>query len=246
MTILRCTSLLKKNLKPQYLVFKEFFLFQSGFEISGAPKFGLKHSSRVIFKGFEKFIISENILTLNYFDCRQFKNPGQVKKTNNGDTMHYCYFDSPLGKLLLNGNQLLEGLHFPTGKTRIEPEKDWVYNEDLFLEAINQLDAYFKGERTEFDLKLNIQGTHFQKKVWQQLLKIPYGETISYGELAKRIGNPKASRAVGMANGKNPISIIVPCHRVIGKDGSLTGFGGGIEVKKNLIEMEKGIKKIKR
>ncbi|MBT7260208.1 MAG: methylated-DNA--[protein]-cysteine S-methyltransferase [Desulfobacula sp.] len=160
--------------------------------------------------------------------------------------MHYCYFDSPLGKLLLNGNQLLEGLHFPTGKTRIEPEKEWVYNEDLFLEAIDQLGAYFNGELTTFDLKLNARGTHFQKKVWQQLLKIPFGETISYGELAKRIGNPKASRAVGMANGKNPISIIVPCHRVIGKDGSLTGFGGGIEVKKNLIEMEKGIKKIKR
>ena len=165
---------------------------------------------------------------------------------DNGDTMHYCYFDSPLGKLLLNGNQLLEGLHFPTGKTRIEPEKEWVYNEDLFLEAIDQLGAYFNGELTTFDLKLNARGTHFQKKVWQQLLKIPFGETISYGELAKRIGNPKASRAVGMANGKNPISIIVPCHRVIGKDGSLTGFGGGIEVKKNLIEMEKGIKKIKR
>ncbi|MBT3806856.1 MAG: methylated-DNA--[protein]-cysteine S-methyltransferase [Desulfobacula sp.] len=155
--------------------------------------------------------------------------------------MHYCYFDSPLGKLLLNGNQLLEGLHFPTGKTRIEPEKEWVYNEDLFLEAIDQLGAYFNGELTTFDLKLNARGTHFQKKVWQQLLKIPFGETISYGELAKRIGNPKASRAVGMANGKNPISIIVPCHRVIGKDGSLTGFGGGIEVKKNLIEMEKRI-----
>jgi len=155
--------------------------------------------------------------------------------------MHYCYFDSPLGKLLLNGNQLLEGLHFPTGKTRIEPEKEWVYNEDLFLEAIDQLGAYFNGELTTFDLKLNARGTHFQKKVWQQLLKIPFGETISYGELAKRIGNPKASRAVGMANGKNPISIIVPCHRVIGKDGSLTGFGGGIEAKKNLIEMEKRI-----
>jgi hypothetical protein len=91
-TILRCTSLLKKNLKPQYLVFKEFFLFQSGFEISGAPKFGLKHSSRVIFKGFEKFIISENILTLNYFDCRQFKNPGWGKKD---------------GKLLLNEKEVV-------------------------------------------------------------------------------------------------------------------------------------------
>ena len=155
--------------------------------------------------------------------------------------MYYCYFESPLGKLLLTGHQLLEGLHFPKGKTRVEPEKDWVYKEDLFLEAIDQLEAYFKGELTEFDLKLNARGTHFQNKVWQQLLKIPYGETISYGELAKRIGNPKASRAVGMANGKNPISIIVPCHRVIGKNGSLTGFGGGIEAKKFLLDLEKRI-----
>ena len=153
--------------------------------------------------------------------------------------MKYCYFESPVGNLLLNGNELLEGLHFPIGKTRIEPEKDWIYNEDLFLEAMDQLGAYFKGERTRFDLKLNIQGTDFQKMVWKELVKIPYGETISYGQLAKRIGNPKASRAVGMANGKNPISIIIPCHRIIGKNGSLTGFGGGLEVKKNLLEFEK-------
>jgi len=138
---------------------------------------------------------------------------------------------------------MLESLHFPTGKTRVEPGKDWIHKQDLFLEATGQLRAYFNGERTHFDLKLNMKGTDFQKKVWQQLVKIPYGETISYGELAKRIGNPKASRAVGMANGKNPISIIVPCHRVIGKNGSLTGFGGGIAVKEHLIEMEKRLKK---
>ena len=153
--------------------------------------------------------------------------------------MYYCYFESPLGKLLLKGNELLEGLHFPTGKTRIEPEKDWIYKKELFLEAIDQLGAYFKGERKRFDLKLNVQGTDFQKTVWQELVKIPYGETIAYGELAQRIGNPRACRAVGMANGKNPISIIVPCHRVIGKNGSLTGFGGGLEAKKNLLEFEK-------
>lgn len=157
--------------------------------------------------------------------------------------MYYCYFESPVGKLLLSGRELLEGLHFPLGKTRIEPEKDWIYKEELFLEAIAQLGDYFKGERTRFDLKLNAQGTDFQKMVWQELVKIPYGETISYGELAKRIGNPKASRAVGMANGKNPISIIIPCHRVIGKNGSLIGFGGGLEVKRNLLDLEKRIKK---
>lgn len=153
--------------------------------------------------------------------------------------MNYCYVETPVGKLLLNGRQLLEGLHFPEGKTRVEPGKDWIYTEKIFTDALLQLDAYFKGELTRFDLKLNAQGTDFQKRVWQELEKIPYGETISYGELAKRMGNPKASRAVGMANGKNPISIIVPCHRVIGKDGSLTGFGGGIDVKKTLLELEK-------
>ena len=157
--------------------------------------------------------------------------------------MYYCYFESPLGKLLLTGNKLLESLHFPIGKTKVEPEKDWIYNEKIFLKAIDQLDAYFKGELTKFDIELNIQGTDFQKKVWQELVKIPYGETLSYGELAKRIGNPKASRAVGMANGKNPISIIVPCHRFIGKNGSLTGFGGGLDAKKTLLDLEKRIKK---
>ena len=157
--------------------------------------------------------------------------------------MYYCYFESPLGKLLLAGNKLLESLHFPLGKTRVEPEKDWIYSKEKFMEALFQLEAYFKGELTRFDLELNVSGTDFQKKVWQELVKIPYGETISYAELAKRIGNPNASRAVGMANGKNPISIIVPCHRVIGKNGSLTGFGGGLEVKKNLLEFEKRNKK---
>ena len=157
--------------------------------------------------------------------------------------MYYCYFESPLGKLLLSGNESLEGLHFPLGKTRIEPGKDWIYKAELFLEAIDQLKGYFKGERTRFDLELKVQGTDFQKMVWKELVKIPYGETISYGELARRIGNPNACRAVGLANGKNPISIIVPCHRVIGKNGSLTGFGGGLEAKKTLLDLEKNIKK---
>jgi len=153
--------------------------------------------------------------------------------------MYYCYFESPLGKLLLNGNELLEGLHFPLGKTRIEPGKDWIYKEKLFLEAMDQLGAYFKGERTRFELELKVQGTFFQKTVWKELVQIPYGETISYGELAQRIGNPRACRAVGMANGKNPIAVIVPCHRVIGKNGSLTGFGGGLAAKEYLLDFEK-------
>lgn len=157
--------------------------------------------------------------------------------------MYYCYFKSPVGTLLLTGNELLENLYFPLGKTRVEPEKEWIHSKEKFMKALFQLEAYFNGELTRFDLELNVSGTDFQKKVWQELVKIPYGETISYSELAKRIGNPNASRAVGMANGKNPISIIVPCHRVIGKNGSLTGFGGGLEAKKNLLELEKRNKK---
>jgi len=113
----------------------------------------------------------------------------------------------------------------------------------FFSKIITQLDGYFNGSLRKFSLiqgiDFKLKGTPFQEKVWQELLNIPYGETISYGELAIRIGNPRAFRAVGMANGKNPISIIVPCHRVIGKDGSLTGFGGGIDVKKQLLSLEK-------
>jgi methylated-DNA-[protein]-cysteine S-methyltransferase len=152
--------------------------------------------------------------------------------------MNYSYFNSPLGKLLLTGNDRLESLHFPIGTTRIEPQDEWIYDEANFKEVFCQLEAYFKGELKQFDLKLRPKGTTFQTKVWQQLQKIPYGETLSYGELANKIGNPNASRAVGMANGKNPISIIIPCHRVIGKDGSLTGFGGGIDVKGHLLNLE--------
>ena len=113
------------------------------------------------------------------------------------------------------------------------------FTHPFFSDVLNQLEAYFNGYLRHFDLDLDLTaGTPFQQKVWQELQKIPYGQTISYGELAARIGNPNAFRAVGMANGKNPISIIVPCHRVIGKDGSLTGFGGGIDVKKQLLCLE--------
>ncbi|MCF6246054.1 MAG: methylated-DNA--[protein]-cysteine S-methyltransferase [Desulfobacula sp.] len=152
--------------------------------------------------------------------------------------MYYCYVESNAGKLLLAGHDKLESLHFPIGKTRVEPAKDWILAPDKFLDAQLQLKEYFKGQRKHFCLELNPMGTAFQKQVWQELVIIPYGQTISYGELAEKIGNPNASRAVGMANGKNPISIIIPCHRVIGKNGSLTGFGGGLEVKKYLLELE--------
>jgi methylated-DNA-[protein]-cysteine S-methyltransferase len=152
--------------------------------------------------------------------------------------MYYCYYESPVGQLLLTGSDRLETLNFPLSKTRKDPKDHWISSETRFSKALDQLDSYFRGDLKNFDLDLDIQGTLFQKSVWQELLKIPYGKTINYGEMAERIGNPKACRAVGMANGKNPVSIIIPCHRVIGKDGSLTGFGGGIDVKKQLLELE--------
>ena len=156
--------------------------------------------------------------------------------------MNYCYFESPLGQLLLTGRDCLETLDFPLGKTRREPESGWIEDTTPFSKVLTQLDAYFDGSLRKFNLAPGLdfkaEGTLFQQKVWQELLKIPYGRTISYGELALRIGNPNASRAVGMANGRNPVSIIIPCHRVIGKDGSLTGYGGGIDVKKQLIALE--------
>lgn len=151
----------------------------------------------------------------------------------------YCYYQSPIGKLLLIGNEgLLEELHFSNNLKQISISEDWQYDETCFKNVLEQLSEYFAGNRQEFDLKIAPQGTTFQKLVWQELQKIPFGQTTSYGEIAKRVGNSKASRAVGMANGKNPIPIIVPCHRVIGKDGSLTGFGGGLDVKRQLLKLE--------
>jgi methylated-DNA-[protein]-cysteine S-methyltransferase len=110
----------------------------------------------------------------------------------------------------------------------------------LIKKAAGQLEEYFEGKRKKFDLPLALHGTDFQVTVWKALQKIPYGKTISYGELAAMIGNPKACRAVGMANNRNPIPIIIPCHRVIGKDGSLTGYAGGLEMKRTLLEIEEG------
>ena len=114
-------------------------------------------------------------------------------------------------------------------------------NTPLLAQAINQLEAYFSGERTAFDLPLGAEGTEFQRSVWEALLRIPYGETRSYGQIAEAIGKPKAGRAVGMANHRNPIAIIIPCHRVIGSDGSLVGYGGGINVKTFLLQLERGV-----
>lgn len=119
-----------------------------------------------------------------------------------------------------------------------KPTGNWRRDDDLFREAAKQLRAYFAGELTEFDLPLAPAGTQFQQRVWAELQKIPYGSTINYGELARRVGNPKAARAAGAANGSNPISIIIPCHRVIGSNNHLTGYGGGIERKRFLLDFE--------
>jgi methylated-DNA-[protein]-cysteine S-methyltransferase len=146
--------------------------------------------------------------------------------------MYTTLLPSPVGDLLLRADddgRLTELYTRHDGATTT----DWPYPE-----IIAQLDAYFAGELEHFDVPMAVHGTDFQKRVWDELTRIPYGETISYSELARRLGDPKLVRAVGVANGRNPISIIIPCHRVIGADGSLVGYGGGLERKKWLLEHE--------
>jgi methylated-DNA-[protein]-cysteine S-methyltransferase len=153
--------------------------------------------------------------------------------------MYYCYLDTPIGELLLAGeDEALAMIGFPKGSMRREPEPDWIFNEKPLANARKQLQEYFAGERREFDLPLKLSGTEFQVSVLEALLAIPYGETTSYGEIARRIGRPKAVRAVGAANGRNPLPIVVPCHRVIGSTGDLTGFGGGLDTKEALLRLE--------
>ncbi|MDH3305441.1 MAG: methylated-DNA--[protein]-cysteine S-methyltransferase [Gammaproteobacteria bacterium] len=153
--------------------------------------------------------------------------------------MYYCYLDTPIGELLLAGEDgALAMIGFPKGSMRRDPEPDWIYNEKPLATARQQLEEYFAGDRKDFDLPLRIKGTEFQVSVLKALQEIPYGQTVSYGEIAKRIGRPKAVRAVGAANGRNPIPIVVPCHRVIGSSGDLTGFGGGLDTKEALLRLE--------
>jgi len=149
----------------------------------------------------------------------------------------YSYIESPVGTLLLTGDGTrLNEILFPNKDRR--PDAAAEKHVEPFREVTRQLAAYFEGTLKEFDLELAPQGTPFQLQVWEELQRIPYGETISYGELAQRMGNPSASRAVGAANGRNPIPIVIPCHRVIGAGGSLTGFGGGLATKRALLELE--------
>jgi methylated-DNA-[protein]-cysteine S-methyltransferase len=155
------------------------------------------------------------------------------------NVMSHTSIESPIGPLLLAGDDRgLHLVHFVNGRRPKLPSPAWVEDKDLFKEAIRQLKAYFVGKLTEFELPLVLEGTEFQLRVWHNLQKIPYGETVSYGQLAKRIGSPDAARAVGLANGLNPIPIIIPCHRVIGSNGDLTGFGGGLPTKKKLLALE--------
>jgi len=156
--------------------------------------------------------------------------------------MQYCEVDSPLGSILLSGHDgALSGLHFTGHRHSPEPSADWVLDPTSFDDVRRQVEEYFDGRRRMFDVPLAMEGSPFELTVWSALLDIPYGETASYGQIAQRIGRPGAARAVGAANGRNPVSIIVPCHRVIGSDASLTGYGWGVERKAWLLDHERGV-----
>jgi methylated-DNA-[protein]-cysteine S-methyltransferase len=152
----------------------------------------------------------------------------------------YARMEGPVGPLMLMAdNTGLRRIDFVNGRNPVRSDPQWRESAEGLGETIRQLRAYFAGELEAFDLKLAPQGTPFQLSVWNRLCEIPYGETISYGELARRVGNPNASRAVGLANGSNPIPIVIPCHRVIGSNGKLTGYGGGLPIKEKLLALER-------
>jgi methylated-DNA-[protein]-cysteine S-methyltransferase len=158
------------------------------------------------------------------------------------DTIYWHEIDSPIGRLLLAGDgDGLIRLSFQSGPRPLRPADGWIAEPAPLEAPVAQLTEYFAGRRRTFDLRLAPRGTEFQRRVWRALSDIPYGKTISYGELARRIGSPGASRAVGLANGANPLPIVVPCHRVIGADGTLTGFGGGLPIKRKLLALEEAV-----
>jgi methylated-DNA-[protein]-cysteine S-methyltransferase len=155
-------------------------------------------------------------------------------------TTVFTQIESPVGPLLLAADDTgLRSIGFVNGRHSVSPDSAWQEGPERLQEPIRQLRAYFAGELETFDLPLAPQGTTFQLSVWRSLCEIPYGQTISYGELARRVGNPNASRAVGLANGSNPIPIVIPCHRVIGSNGKLTGYGGGLPIKEKLLALER-------
>ncbi|MFV2093576.1 MAG: methylated-DNA--[protein]-cysteine S-methyltransferase [Hyphomicrobiales bacterium] len=157
------------------------------------------------------------------------------------DRMYYTYLDTPIGELLLAGDQhALHEIGFPDGPKRRRARPDWELRDTVFTEVKSQLSQYFAGALRSFSLALRPRGTPFQLRVLDELKKIPYGTTVSYREVAVRLGQPQATRAVGAANGRNPIPVIIPCHRVIGSNGKLTGFGGGLPTKEMLLKLERG------
>lgn len=151
----------------------------------------------------------------------------------------YCVHRTPIGPLVLAATDAgLTHIRFAKGARAAPPEPEWELAPSRLVAVVAQLDEYFARTRRAFELALAPQGTAFQRRVWDALATIPYGRTVSYGELARRLDVPNGSRAVGLANGANPLPIVVPCHRVIGSDGSLTGFGGGLDTKRRLLELE--------
>ena len=154
-------------------------------------------------------------------------------------TVKTATFDSPIGVLTLTSEDgRLTGLHMEDQRHAPPGSEDWVTDESAFSDVLAQLDAYFSGRLTDFDVPLRMRGTDFQRRVWEGLTGIPYGETWSYAQLAEKVGNARACRAVGLANGRNPVAVIVPCHRVIGANGTLTGYGGGLDRKRWLLDHE--------
>jgi methylated-DNA-[protein]-cysteine S-methyltransferase len=155
-------------------------------------------------------------------------------------TTYFSYIEGPLGQMCVQGDgHFITGLFLPQHKGWRGPGADWQRTETPFAAVREQLAEYFAGRRKQFDVPLKLVGTTFQQRVWQELVRIPFGTTITYGELARRVGQPTASRAVGHANGRNPISILVPCHRVIGAGGQLTGYAGGLDKKETLLAWER-------
>jgi methylated-DNA-[protein]-cysteine S-methyltransferase len=156
---------------------------------------------------------------------------------------YYGYLDWPLGRLLLiSDGEALTGLWFVDGRRPVEPDVRWDHEEDArpFSTVRQQLREYSEGHRRQFDVPLRLEGTPYQQRVWSAILEVPFGQTITYRELARRAGSSAAARAAGLATGQNPISIIVACHRIVGSDGSLTGYGGGLDRKRALLAFESG------
>lgn len=162
------------------------------------------------------------------------------KRAGDGILYYTILKDTPIGALLVAGDQdALQQIRFLGDRDgRTEIQADWIEGSRPLREVVRQLTAYFRGRLTEFELPMRAEGTAFQQRVWQALRQIPFGRTASYGDIARQIGQPSASRAVGAANGKNPIPIVVPCHRIIGSGGALVGFGGGLPIKRKLLQLE--------